>query len=196
LECYELDLKIRSDISLNRGISRVISGETISSIHFDSYFLSNGGEINESVFVECMFSHCEIPKDRISNCTFVNCSFYDCNVVGEFGESVLPSTFVACNDDSEQVLIELGELEVSRVENGEVDETERYVLEQFWPMGRPNFQPKKAIRTLYKGFNSSQYKEVSHAIERLRKKGIILINGDLASLVTSKLTEIKIILGR
>ena len=77
-----------------------------------------------------------------------------------------------------------------------VDEYERTVLEQFWKPGYSSAELRRTYTALFKGINPKEQGCIQQAIRNLLKKGLIKELNICYELNTSKLGEIKHILGR
>lgn len=73
---------------------------------------------------------------------------------------------------------------------------ERRVIENFWPPGRQFASGSRLVKTLYRGHAKSDYREVAEAIERLRERGYVVVDAEMAFLETDRMAEISAALGR
>ncbi len=158
---------------------------------FSNFDFSKENTINFSFFQSCRFDKC-IFSNTIINSQFFNCSFYDC--LYEDGNKIvnpeLRNIFVDCKGNLPNTYA------IPKEEKSDDELFEKRVLEQYWAKGRPNAELRRYPKTLYRGFDVSEYKAVENAIERLKRKHYLEFTGLCYELKTDKISEIKKILGR
>ena len=171
---------------------------SIGSDYHDQYFHSfvfseiikfNGNyKFVKCTFDNCLFQNCTINASVFESCLFYNCRFYDISVEGKANEDLL---FINCEGEDK---LNLCNKELIEVDN--VDEYERTVLEQFWKPGYSSAELRRTYTALFKGINPKEQGCIQQAIRNLLKKGLIKELNICYELNTSKLGEIKHILGR
>lgn len=186
------------EIQLRRVIGRTYSETTFDSISFtDISFVIPGG-FRKCVFANCIFDRSKFTAKSFVECGFIACRFMECNFEGVMSENVgnwfrgclsrgadIETLMAPVNSDAEPLGHEDEELEL-----------EIGVLQQFWPAGRASAQLVRAVRTLLLGLDKHRYAAVNRAIDRLRRKGLIDVNGDVSVLRVEQMAEIRRILGR
>ena len=158
---------------------------------FTNFDFSKENTINYSFFQSCRFDKC-IFSNKITNSQFFNCHFYDC-VYKDGNKLVNPelkNIFVDCKGNLPNTYT------IPKEEKSDDEIYEKRVLEQYWAKGRPNAELRRYPKTLYRGFDVSEYKAVENAIERLKRKHYLEFTGLCYELKTEKISEIKKVLGR
>src|SRR5690606_34513782 len=126
------------------------------------------------------------------------CHFYHCSYIRGAEESRI--YVLGCTSDDGEFLSELG----TKVEEDNVAvvddsiECAVYILEKFWPKGRPTFIKHRPIKGLCVANNKFSHSEVLSALTFLKKRGY-LIEPDKASFLElniESLPEIRSMLGR
>lgn len=198
MEYMEKTEQIKIDLMLTSTLNHILSDESISGLEFDHCALGSDKDVHNVIFMDCSFKNVTISNNRIENVTFLNCKFFNCDV-----ESICKENkniqFVACLGDPDSLakLNVLASIELQpEVKEDILTNYMQSVLERFWPKGRSSFEGRKALRTLYMGVAKSEHKQISDAIEELRRRKLIKIFSSYAELNNESLCEIKNILGR
>jgi hypothetical protein len=131
------------------------------------------------------------------NVTFMNCNFFNCEGFDE------PSTIhlVSCDTNNNFLLDKIThQKEIqSKQENAEsLSAEECFVLEKFWPKGRPTFSKHKAVKAIVQNHNSFLHESVLEALDSLKRRGYLTVPAkrSFLELNIGKITEIKEKLGR
>ena len=97
-----------------------------------------------------------------------------------------------------EVIQALTHVDEQEAQQDEFINIEVEVLKKFWHIGRASASQFKSMRSLFVGFNNSNYKDILRAIDSLKRRGIIILDGDkdIAELNMNRISEIKDILGR
>lgn len=184
---------IQIDNQLIACLSRDYKNVQLGSMFFDSFDFSKQFSINAGIFSDCVFKKCYFAGN-ISESQFFNCRFFDCEYKynNEFMNESSRNYFHSCEG--------LPQIEDSTSEEASFDEKtnsfEKRLLEQYWPSGKPKAEIRKLPKTLFKGFNSNEFKEVEKAIKNLKKNNFIKWSNKSYELNMEKITEIREKLGR
>ncbi len=163
--------------------------EYFSGMYFqNNYEFDSSFRFTNCIFSSCTFDQCIIHAEVFENVKFFNCQFYDVTVQGKVGENI----FLGC---SGYELLEK-KTDVQSVEKEAGDKYEKIVLEQFWKPGYNAAEPRRTYTALFKGINSNEYHNIEIALKALLKRGLLRELNVCYEINTSKMTEIKEILGR
>ncbi len=198
LEFLPSEVRVMSEIMLGSRPMHDLQGETFSGVVFEDTVIGELNSVAECVFVDCSFTRTRIHLSSLRDVTFVGCRFFGCEyVVGDgcIGENLF---LVGCLGEVEDLhrILGMSEPEEGADIGSDLDQWKRSVLEQFWPVGRPNFWNKKQLLTLYRGHPKSMRGQISLAISDLQHDGLLIIRGDLAEINTANLQPIRDILRR
>lgn len=191
LEYQKNEFIIQIDNLLLKFLSKSYNNLQLESMIFTNFDFSKENTINYSFFQSCRFDKC-IFSNKITNSQFFNCHFYDC-VYKDGNKLVNPelkNIFVDCKGNLPNTYT------IPKEEKSDDEIYEKRVLEQYWAKGRPNAELRRYPKTLYRGFDVSEYKAVENAIERLKRKHYLEFTGLCYELKTEKISEIKKVLGR
>ena len=166
----------------------------ISSVIFKSLDFFVSGEINNSVFNECIFKNIKFYIDNFHDVTFLNCVFWDCTI--ENGKNINQDvSFYNCHGNS--CLINT----VDSEENNDFDKNDTayyYILSKMWSVGSSSLERLHYFTAnLFKTDDFSR-KDIIKAIRILKKEELLIDaqNSNFIAINKSKISEIKIILGR
>jgi len=198
MEYMDKSEQIKIDLLLTSKLDHILSDESISGLEFDNCELGSDKDIVNVIFVDCSFRTVTLSNFKMKDVTFLNCKFFDCKI-NTIRQESLNIQFVACHGDADSLtkLDILASIELQpEIEEDDLIHYTQSVLERFWPKGRASFEGRKALRTLYLGVSKSEHKQISDAIEELRKRKLVKIFSGYAELNNESLGEIKNILGR
>jgi hypothetical protein len=215
-EFFEPNVSIGIDVNLMGKVAHAHNAAAISGHVFEGVEFAHGGVLTNCVVTNCRFVRSTIFIDSLSGCTFVNCDFFECRFVDRAVEelnseeqepgSAEPEVivqFLACTGDASfadflREAERLAELQNQMLESDDWSPAEQAVLERFWPPGRSHFTERKAIRTLYLGLSGSREERIqmTQAIKRLEKRGLIFLVRDYANLNTGRIGDVRRVLGR
>nr|VFJ90402.1 MAG: hypothetical protein BECKLFY1418A_GA0070994_101137 [Candidatus Kentron sp. LFY] len=199
LEFISSEARVSAEVALCGHPVNDLIGETFSRVTFDNINIGTNIKIDRCVFADCSFSNVTFQLDSLYQVTFVSCRFYSCSYVGGLeGRGDKDVHLVNCAGEENQFIEHLGRESDEKNENhlNDIDACKKTVLEQFWPIGRPNFQPKKQIITLYKGHAQKKRGLVSEAITELQHDGALIIKGETVEVSTSNMSLLRRLLGR
>jgi len=182
------------DYKLTGTSSRDINGDLFELLELEQLKLGDGFTIADTNFHDCIFKEVEFHLDYFSNVTFSCCKFFDCKfLVKEKSGIVFP---IACEGNFRELEKIIQKQIILPVHYEPGDSFERIVLERFWPKGKAHFIGRKALRTLYLGIGHTHRKEISTAIENLRRKELLLVFSGYAELNNDQIATIREMLGR
>lgn len=168
---------------------------------FEKLEIEESDFTTDSSFEECFFNGCSFwrvsfDKRQLSDVGFLGCVFHDCQVNNESEvNSGLGNWAQGCRSSREGFLAELIR-EPTAISEEKTNDLRKMVLEQFWPIGKDHFTETKMQRTLFLGATGGSKREVSEAIEDLRKAGVLILEGERARINKEMLQDILTILGR
>jgi len=170
-----LDVSDKADITirLTGGIQFELcddeaQGLEINGVVIGSHLISN------FQFNECVFRNCKFDLSNIKNATFLDCRYFGnsflsqrshgpIHVLGSSGDQDFVASLVASND------IQPEEIEPDRKRL-----LERFILENFWPVGRESVTHKhRPIKGVCVNGGEFKTHELSSAIVSLKKRGIL-----------------------
>ena len=198
LEFLPSEDRITAEIMLGGYPLHELRGETFSGVMFQETSIGDNLPIHECVFADCGFTKTKLNLSNMSDVTFVGCRFYDCEFIFDDNGLISNIFIVGCFGEIEELQHILGsDLPENHPEKEtNLESCKKSVLEQFWPVGRPHFWKRKQLLTLYRGHPNSSRRIVSAAISELQHNGLLILKGDSAEINTSKLHQIREILGR
>jgi hypothetical protein len=182
-------------LKLTNGLNITLESDSIEQLEIESVLLGSAA-VKDFIFINCSFSNVTIDLSNLENVTFVNCRFFDCTLTNMENRGNVYS--LGCNGD-DAFLADLatrigGDTDT---ESEEISPAEIFVLEKYWPKGRPTFMKHRPIKGICISNNYSQG-EILQAIQSLRKKKY-LIQADKFSFLElniDHIPQIKLILGR
>lgn len=194
------NLLLELDVALMRRLCRPLGELTFSDMDIEDISIGDGKNIDACCFVTCKFRRVNFFVGNMSSVTFINCYFEGCAITGRVGLDQLhgfdctsrPSSFVESLFSSEPKNRQEGDVSLAVT----ADEYERVVLENFWPRGKAQFSRTRSLRTLYMGRGHEEHNHIAEAIRRLKRRGVILFDGERADLNLGKIEEIIDLLGR
>lgn len=190
--------KIRYNFMLTNEMRMELNAETVEELNLVNAKLGNVRNIVDTVFIGCKFSDCMFFINNIKNTTFINCDFYQCTVDSDGNENG-DIHFAGCNADNGFItLISYEEEEPEESYDTGLDESEKYVLEKFYPKGSQTFHKHRAIGAICSQNKLFSHYEIMKAIERLKKKGYLSIPDKRSFLEINidLIGEVKLALGR
>jgi len=184
---------------LRNNIGFELIEDQAESLEFDGVFVGDL-EIRDFSFISCSFVDCVFSVENMRNVSFIACQFFGCLIEGE----------VSCDDiylikphgDQEfidSVFKSNSDVSVVIPEPEKHIETERFVLEKFWPVGRNSVSHKhRPIKGICSNGGAFSVKELYSAIESLKEKGLLKEpkSVDFLEFNFEKMAEIKNVLGR
>ena len=206
LECSDETTRLSGQLALAQSPTTVYESSTFTGLALERKVLTRPGQFQRCVFVGCDFRECDLSAVAFSGASFVSCRFFDCRLheaASLDGKGFSPPQFFSCLiDPASDLLDKLAELPTDcRVaDNMVLKASHDYrvnVLLHFWPAGKPNIQRyRNVVRNLFRGEDESDRSSISSAIDDLRKGAILKIDGDVAEIDRSRISQIRQILGR
>jgi len=197
LEFGEGNAKVINSIALNNNIILALEDDSVEDLKIGNIEIGDKAEFKGSIFVNCVFNSTKFFWKSFKNVTFMNCHFFNCEGFDE------PSTIhlVSCDTNNNFLLDKIThQKEIqSKQENAEsLSAEECFVLEKFWPKGRPTFSKHKAVKAIVQNHNSFSHESVLEALDSLKRRGYLTVPAkrSFLELNIGKLTEIKEKLGR
>lgn len=170
--------------------------------YFSNMYFSNGFHIQPQCFSSCIFSNCVFRDCKISDRSFYDCQFYNCSFYDNEYENCDPESpaentlmFLECTGYQELIDTCYPHGEIKEEASTELN-YEKVLLEQFWKIGKPKPEPRRAFTAVYKGVSKNNIPKMDEAIRSLLRKNILVKKNYCYELVFAKLKEIKEILGR
>lgn len=168
--------KIRYNFMLTREMRMELNAETVEELVLSNANLGDLAPIIDVVFVSCKFSDCDFTIENIKNTTFINCDFYQCTVTDPDGSGSDDVHFAGCNADNEFItLVNFEDEDLETDSSNELDASEIYVLEKFYPRGSHTFHKHRAIGAICSQNKMFNHYDITRAIERLKKKGYLSV---------------------
>jgi hypothetical protein len=188
--------KVSVSLKLRRSISFPLKNIQVDSLTFDNVLIGESS-IEDVQFSDCVFTGCRFDLEKFKSVTFLNCRFYenvfesdkpigDIHMLGAIGdEAFLEAMYSAHAPEGDPI------------EENRQMKLDQYILEKFWPVGRPTIYHKhRPIKGLC-GYNS-QYKpnELYATIVSLKKRGLLVDpkNSQFVEINFDRTVEIKNIL--
>ena len=171
-----LAISDRLDVTMRlRGeIDFALSNDEASGLDFVGITIG-GHQISRFQFNECAFRDCIVNPTNLSDVTFLNCRYYGNRV--EEGHSLGP-IYVLGGVGDQSFIDALAASNAAPLEPIQPDRQlllERFILEKFWPAGRPTVTHKhRPIQGVCANSGSFRPHELYDAIDTLKKKGILL----------------------
>jgi len=197
LEFGEGNAKVINSIALNNNITLTLEDDSIEDLKIGNIEIGAKAEFKGSIFVNCVFNSTKFFWKSFENVTFMNCHFFNCEGFND------PSTIhlVSCDTNNSFLLDKIThqkEIESKQVNSETLSDEECFVLEKFWPKGRPTFSKHKAIKAIVQNHNSFSHECVLEALDSLKRRGYLTVPAkrSFLELNIGKLTEIKEKLGR
>lgn len=182
--------KYQADFYLKNNILREYNGEIFEEDVFSNTFFGKNHKIQTSSFANSIFTSCKFDFNNINQSYFLGCKFYNCTATNLNNSDI----FFGCSwedcsgfDSSTEPLEATG---------ATCTEWERHVLTKIWPPGAARLFSRRAITTMKMGISPDQSPYVDEAIESLKRKGILEVEGSTISVNLSTIKTIKELLGR
>ncbi|HDX8469297.1 NACHT domain-containing protein [Aeromonas dhakensis] len=171
----------------------------ITSLNIKGIPVFNSGEINHSIFNDCVFSRSTINFSNFSDVTFLNCSFWNCDF--ELEED-LDLNFFNCK--SNDVLMMYGTDDEDILEaSGEkgrhnLSDVEFHILDKIWPIGNNSIERLHHFVGQIIKSEKHNKKEMLKGMKKLKQAGY-LVDAKSANFIginKERISEIKNLLGR
>jgi hypothetical protein len=192
--------RIKSTIRLLDHYDHPIQGENVDNITISDTCLGREQPVTDTVFINCHFHRVSFRRSNFSNVTFVNCYFYGCHVqLQDVDDKANQVHILGCTSDLDNFLTDLSNHTHSEeLSEEDFKKSEKYVLEKFWPVGKPNFSQHRPIAVLCSKSNQHSYFEITEAIKSLKKRNILLTptNPEFLELNRESIPEVMQILER
>lgn len=184
------EILIQIDNQLENHLTNDYKGAQLDGFIFDSFDFTTA-KLSECILSNCVFRNC-IFSQEFTDCQFISCQFYGSN----FKQGLEKKFNRDCGNfffDCIGIDVEFSDKEPPVPTDTGCD-FEKKVLEQFWGVGRAAPDRRKYPNTLFRGFPPSQYKSVSDAIDKLKKKELLLQSYYCIEINMKKMKEIRYIL--
>lgn len=155
---------------------------TFDNVKFDDELFGMDKKFEGNAFFGCVFKNDSFSKDCLEKNIFLSCTFYNCSWPTESIWQNCSKNFKNCSGCPNIVDEKANSEDIQPL----FTDDEIRVLKRFWPDGSNSPMRQKKIQSIKSGGNQN----CDNAIETLRKKGILSINGELISLVPTKLAEV------
>ena len=194
IDCLTGQKRLNAYLNLLGTLMNSFFDEYIDGINFEAYvYLSKEYKFQDCIFSDCIFNNCSINTDAFKTCQFYNCSFYNVTIMlGEEKDCEL--SFFRCQGHEE--FAKCAFRKADNEDESVVENYEQLVLEQFWKPGYEQAEPRRAYRTLLKGFSQKQISQVDDATKSLIKKGILNERVRCLEINFERMDKIKEILNR
>lgn len=200
LEFLPAKEKLSYTIKLTGKAEIELSDSAIESLEINNIELGETYNIKNYLFIGCSFTSTTFHTDNLHNVTFVNCRFYNCGIRKQ--ETNREIFTLGCYSDSTEFLGELSRpdetVNTQELDQSEALKAEIYVLEKFWPKGRPTFTKHRPIKGICANNNTFRQDQILLAIANLKNKQY-LIEGDKISFLELNMNfipEVKTLLGK
>jgi len=187
-------------IALTGRLDTDLLKDSVEDLEITGIQLGVVSAVSEYLFIGCTFNNVILHTDNFDNVTFANCRFYGCDIVSGLTKKDIYN--LGCHSDSVEFLDNLssvGKQTEELIDGQAIDlEAEIYVLEKFWPKGRPTFTKHRPIKGICAQNNLFRQDQIIAAISRLKSKNY-LFEGDKISFLEinmDHIPEIKTLLGR
>lgn len=174
LEFLDMTDMVNITIKLLRKIPfNLISGE-VEGLTFDGLEIGEWA-IKSFQFNDCVFRNCVFDPASFDTVTFLNCRFYGNSahdvkasgavfVLGAQGDEDFVNKLIASQDLISQV-----------IQPDRQDLLDRFVLEKFWPVGRPTIKHKhRPIKGICVNNATFSPQELYGTIDSLKRRGLLL----------------------
>jgi hypothetical protein len=174
-----------------------IEKETVEGVHIKGITLGADCKILETIFIDCIFTDIQFDWSSFDNVTFTSSSFFNCSGIGDISDNI----FVLGCDANNAFLGDIqadGSAVAKKGVELDFSECDIYILEKFWPKGRPSFIKHRPIKGLCQLSNQFSHEDILHSIANLKKNGYLLVPAKRAFLELNldELIRIKQVLGR
>lgn len=195
-----LDISNRIDISVKllNSISFELHQGEASGLDFNKILIGEK-EIVQFQFNECTFRECNFDLEKIKDVTFLNCRFYGNTILNSNSSGKIFALGSSGDPEFLQKITEGQEKESSNINQDNLQEVEKFILEKFWPIGRETISHKhRPIKGIC--VNNGLYKpeQLYHGINSLKRKGILSEANQVSFLEINfeEINEIRKILGK
>ncbi|AUR47338.1 hypothetical protein PGTDC60_0774 [Porphyromonas gingivalis TDC60] len=150
----------------------------LNSFHFeDLKIFSEECKFTETSFVDSVFERCTFDVNAFHNVTFTGCKFIDCNMRDNLSSCSHNIHFYGCDDYNNGFISSLKVMPTFDLQKQEDIDLEIEILGKFFKVDGKS--PKmKYISALRKEFEGQDLDVVFATFEILKKKGMILIDGN------------------
>lgn len=163
--------------------------EYFNGLYFQKYHkFDTAFKFINCTFSSCVFNQCEIQAEVFESSKFFNCQFFDITVNGTIKDAV----FLGCRGHEMLEKKDSGQ----QIQKEHVDKYEKIILEQFWKPGYNSAEPRRTYTALFKGIDSKDNHKIEIALKALLKKNLLRELNVCYEINTTKMKEIKEILGR
>lgn len=186
---YTLKLTDRLNIELTDG--------SVENIEIKNVHVGKTNSIKDFVFIGCSFVDTTLIGQNMDKVSFINCRFFNCGF--EHSEHVGVIHALGCTSDNESLLSALQQRSIDDTSvTRKFPEAEIFVLEKFWPRGRPTFHKHRPIRIVCANAGQIGQDQILEAIASLRRQRVIRDGGknSILELNLEHIAEIKTMLGR
>lgn len=194
----DLAFKVGVAIKLNNRICFDLKDSIIYRVSINDITLGTN-LVDNFTFYNCTFKNVNFNLDNFKNVNFVECKFFEsvvtgiCDSLNELGCSGVEDSFytlLALSNDS-------SEIDTSS-DCTPFSEIDIYILEKFWPRGRPTFEKHRHRGTIYSQGKKYSQPELIKSIKKLKKQRILLTpdKEDFYELNIEKINLIKKVLGK
>lgn len=190
--------QIKLEAALLKSVNINLSGQNISSTHFDSIIFFETSKSSDCTFYECTFKDCLLDLSNMINNNFICCHFYNCDFLNESCDT---NSYISCYDHNGEALAAPILAEDPAEEEKDILQLSiEFILEKFWPIGKDSITfAHRPLAIFYsKNNNRINSKQIEKAIVELERRGLIVEakRKNWIGIDTSKLTEISKLLGR
>lgn len=189
--------KVRHNLSLINKLGMDLEKETVEGVHIKNVTLGDICKISDTIFIDCIFTNVKFDWSSLENVTFTSSSFFNCSAIGNFPDKI----FVLGCDANDTFLDKIqvdNHVEVKIESKLDFTACDVFILEKFWPKGRPSFIKHRPIKALCQLSNQFSHEETIDSISNLKKNGYLLVPAKRAFLELNleELIKIKQVLGR
>lgn len=174
-----LYLAVTTDCILLKKVTGNYKCAGLNSFHFeDINILSEECKFVETSFVDSVFERCTFDVNAFYNVTFTGCKFIDCDVNSDLSSGSNNIHCYGCDDYNTGFISSLVRVTTSSVLQKQEDiDLEIEILSKYFKVDGKS--PKmRYISTLRKEFGEKNLDVVFATFELLKKKGMILIDGN------------------
>lgn len=186
---YTIMLTDRLDIDLCDG--------SVENIEIKSVDIGKSNLINNFIFIGCCFFDVNLVGKNMDKVSFINCRFFNCGFEHDEEGGVIHA--LGCDSDNPNLLLALQQRAVDDTTIvRKFPDAEIFVLEKFWPKGRPTFHKHRPIRIVCANSGPIGQAEILEAIASLRRQRFIRDGGknSVLELNLEHISEVKTMLGR
>ena len=174
-----LYLAVTTDCILLKKVTGNYKCAGLNSFHFEAInILSEECKFVETSFVDSVFERCTFDVNAFYNVTFTGCKFIDCDVNSDLSSGSNNIHCYGCDDYNTGFISSLVKVTTSSVLQKQEDiDLEIEILSKYFKVDGKS--PKmRYISTLRKEFGEKNLDVVFATFELLKKKGMILIDGN------------------